>query len=367
MISFNKTKITEHTLDFLKTNLKHTDLSQHNNLELFEQNLRNFFECQFVIIFNDVNDAFYAAYNAINLDHFDKVILTPVTSRAAFNPLFHIKARPVFIDVEKTNIISHKLLEHNLEISNTRGKNVVIIDHYNGQVVDVESIDKNLNDPSTIIIENGTEALGACYLNGHKVGSCCFSHMTLMSFESSGPINCGGTVITTNIQELYDSLKSYRDQIFGIKEKEYISLSTTQYLSEIQAILGNHQLQELSKWQEKRKKLAKDYQKSFQKYSLPENEFLNENLIRYPYFLNTHKFKPKEIINKLLEKKIECKTNPLPLYYYPDISKMVGEIKEYFPIVEENFAKTLNLPFHEELNSSDINYIAKNLKDILAQ
>jgi dTDP-4-amino-4,6-dideoxygalactose transaminase len=93
----------------------------------------------------------------------------------------------------------------------------------------MDSIKSICDRAGAVVIEDAAHALGATYKNGQRVGSCCYSLMTVFSLHPVKTIAAGeGGIITTNDESVYRLLMRLRshginklDDQFIIKEQAY--------------------------------------------------------------------------------------------------------------------------------------------------
>ena len=104
----------------------------------------------------------------------------------------------------------------------------VIPVHFAGQSCDMESIQHIIQQKEDhyshkiYIIEDASHALGSSY-KGHKVGSCVYSDMTVMSFHPVKHITTGeGGVVLTNDEELFRGLRRFRSHGITNTPEEFI-------------------------------------------------------------------------------------------------------------------------------------------------
>lgn len=135
--------------------------------------------------------ALHLALQLVGVEAGDEVFCSTLTFVASANPIVYLKAKPVFIDSDRTswNMDPH-LLQEALEKRARCGKlpKAVIVVHLYGQTADLDPILKACNQYNIPLIEDAAESLGATY-KGRFSGT--FGRIGIYSFN-------GNKIITTS-------------------------------------------------------------------------------------------------------------------------------------------------------------------------
>ena len=143
----------------------------------------------------------------------------------------------------------------------------------------MESIKSVCDSARAVVVEDAAHALGATYKNGQRVGSCCYSLMTVFSLHPVKAIAAGeGGIVTTNDPEIYRKLlrlRSHginklddafceRSQAFSDNELNpwYYEMQELGYhyrFTDIQSALALSQLNKLPSFLTRRKDIASSY------------------------------------------------------------------------------------------------------------
>ena len=205
--------------------------------------------------------------------------------------------------------------------------------------------------------------------------------MTIFSFHPAKTITTGeGGAVTTNDPILYRLLKRFRNN--GIEREpsywteadqnggydgyyEVQEISNNFNFTELQGALGISQLQRLELFVEKRRELLKAYRSE-----LAEVPFLKMLTDRYDdqtaYHLcvvqiDFQKLKKtrKEFMEALKAKGVGTQVHYIPLYRHPALVRGSGEIKEYFPKMEQYYAQALTLPLYYDMTIEDVKRVSR--------
>lgn len=355
--------------------------------ELFENEVASYCGARFAVAFNSASSALLASFFAAKASARDRLLTTPNSFVASLAGACKDGATPVFIDIDrKTGNIDVEKLSYNMEPLSTRGKNIIVPVHFAGIPVDMERISSYIKDQETFVIEDAAHALGSCYKDGSKVGSCLFSQITVFSFHPAKTITTGeGGMCTTNNEELYRLLRYFRNNgierdahFFKEKERgpwvyEVMHLTGNYHMNEMQSALGRSQLARLAQFVEKRKKLLEHYRKRLSDKEgimllMPEAStqiawhiFVAQ--IDFPHF----KKERAHVMEELKTLSIGTQVHYIPLYRHPFFKDKAGDIKEYFPENEKYYSQALTLPLYFDLELKDVDYIVDSLLEILGR
>lgn len=224
------------------------------------------------------------------------------------------------------------------------------------------------------LIEDSAEALGSEY-RGKRCGS--FGDAAILSFYPNKQITTGegGFVLTNNkkIADLCQSMANQGRKIKGGKWLEHIILGYNYRLDELSCALGIAQLKRLSGILKKREKIARMYNKKLSNFSEVEIPYTNPGIERswFVYVIKLSKKysqKKRDRIVKEMEKKgIQCDIYFRPIHLQPFYKKLFGYKFGDFTICESISQRTIALPFYNNLKEKEINYIVRNLKEIISK
>ena len=228
-----------------------------------------------------------------------------------------------------------------------------------------------------IIIEDGCHSLGAKYKNS-KIGSCKYSDMCVFSFHPVKHITTGeGGMITTNSKKLYDKLKILRTHGITKDPKEYMNKSDGPWyyeqqflgynyrITDIQSALGISQLKKLAKFVERRREIARMYDKAFKNnryFDMPfEKEHAYSSYHLYPIKLKDgYKNKKKEIFSKMREKGLGVQVHFIPVYLQP-YYRSLGYKKGSCPLAEDFYQKEISIPIYPSMTNKEVEYVIETI------
>jgi perosamine synthetase len=150
--------------------------------------------------------AYQALYTVLNVGPADQLITTPLTPIVAVAAALARGARLILIDLDEADY--RQYLQ-----PRTRGRSILLISHYAGNPAPVDLIEQLLTSPDDILIEEASDALGATYRDGTRVGASRWSRITLFDLQTRTITGGNGALCTTQDQRLAEQLYQLRDRM----------------------------------------------------------------------------------------------------------------------------------------------------------
>lgn len=378
---YAKQSISEEDIQAVASSLKQEIITRGSKVEEFEETIATYCGAPYAVAFNSGSSALAAAYDAAQINSFDRIITSPNTFIATISEAWKRNAEPLFIDIDlNTGNIDLNLLALNVDYVSTRGRNIIVPIHFAGIPVNMKKLSMMIKDPDTVVIEDAAHAFGSSYEDGSKVGSCMWSDMTIFSFHPAKTITTGeGGMVLTKDEHYYHRLIQYRNN--GIKRENppttypgyyrVMEVSGNYNMTEMQAALGLSQFNRLNQFFKKRQELINQYHKELDKEK--HISFLNTkqdtkvcfHLCATKIDFTALKKERKNVMEALFSKGIGTQVHYIPLYSHPFFLKNKPNISPYFPKMEEYFSKALSLPLYYDLTIQDIKKISSDLRKVL--
>jgi len=338
------------------------------SVKRFEKEFAEYIGTKYALAVNSGTSALHLSLIAMGIKAGDYVITPPATFIATANAITYIGAKPIFVDIslETYNIDPQKIEE---VIRKYRNKvKAIIIVHLYGYPCEMDIIMEIAEKYNVKVLEDACQAHGAVY-RGKKAGS--FGDAGAFSFYPSKNMTvCGdGGMVTTNddkIAEIVESLRDVGRSKSNPSIHEYIGY--TARMNTINAAIGRIQLKYLEEWNEKRRKITKEYNKRLNGIGdliLPPKETTGIKPVYHLYVVRT---KYRDQLREYLEKKgIECGIHyPLPVHLQPPYKQM-GFKEGMFPNAEKWAREVLSLPIHPNLTEEEIEYVVSSVKEFFKE
>lgn len=327
--------------------------------------------------------ALHLACLAVGLKKGDWVIVPSITFLATANAIRFCGAEVLFCDVdEHSGLITQKELKRAISEARKANLNIkaVISVHLTGKPVDLAGLKEICNQEKLVLISDSCHALGGIY-NGHPIGSCVHEDLNTFSFHPVKAITSGeGGAITTNNEEYAYKMFSTRNHSIegrNARDKwwEYTihSLGYNYRMSDIQCALATSQLSKIDKFIAKRESLFEKYNSKLSELkpiltipSSPDKKIVDRvgwHLYSVSIDFNKLGVSRESFMKKLYDKKIKTQVHYIPVHSQPYYKKRYG--LRQLRGSNKYFNKTLSLPLHTKMQSSDVNYIVDQIRAII--
>lgn len=382
---YGKQDIDEHDISAICRVLRGDIITRGASVEAFECAVASWCGAGYAVAFNSGTAALAAACHAIDLCPYDRVILPANTFIATVAPVIHAKATPIFVDIDRnTGNLNLEQVEEVLETKSSRGRTLVMPVHFAGIAVDMQRLERLLNHPEMVVIEDAAHALGSLYPSSEKVGSCAYSAMTIFSFHPVKNITCGeGGMVLTNDEALFRRLCRFRNNGIERDSRYFVGDERGPWYYEVQEITGNYnltdihaalglsQMQRLPAFVSKRRELMMRYRELLK--DLPYVQLLSAAQDSYTAFhlavaqidFASLGITREALMLQLKERGIGTQVHYIPLYRHPYFIQQCGELSPYFPEMERYYSQTLSLPLYSKLRPDQLTYICETLESLL--
>ena len=279
----------------------------------FEEKIAKYTGAKYAIATTNGTSALHACLILAGVEQDDEVITQPLNFIASCNAISYCKAKPVFIDVDKTTMgLSPEalriFLEKNTKIINKKCINkktkkiikACVPMHSYGHPCRIDEIKKILKKYCIFLIEDAAESLGSFYKNIH---TGTFGKLGVISFNGNKIITAGGGgCILTNDKILAKKAKHITNTAkLPHKWDFYHDMIGYNYrMPNLNAALLLAQLENLDYFLKSKRKIAKKYQAFFK-----DTNFIFFKEPRYSksnYWLNVIILKNKVIRDQFLKK-----------------------------------------------------------------
>ena len=311
------------------------------------------------------SDALLLVLMALGADSGDEVITPPFTFVATAGSISRLKAKPVFVDIDRE---TYNLDVTHLEAAITRRTKAIMPVHLFGLPAEMEKITEIARAHGLPVIEDAAQSIGARYHDQHvgNIGACgCFSFFPSKNLGGAGD----GGMITTSDPELAERISVLRDH--GSRKKyHYDLLGMNSRLDSLQAAILLVKFKHLEAMSKARRRNADRYRQLFREAGLDKRIALpveprglhhvyNQFVIRVPQRDQLREYLrgcgiPTEIYY------------PSPLHLQPAFSDL-GYRAGDFPQSEEASQHVLALPVFPQMTEEQQKIVVDGIAQFFAE
>jgi len=360
--------IAEREIEAVVEVLKTSHLALGPKLKEFEDAIAAYAGVRYAVAVNSGTSALHLIIRALGIGPGDEVITTPFSFIASSNCILYEKGKPVFVDIDpKTLNIDPERIE---EAITPKTKAILAVDVF-GHPADWPRLEEIAEKHNLLLIEDSAEALGS-EINGRRCGS--FGKASVFAFYPNKQITTGeGGMVVTDDSELAALCRSMVDQGRGEDGEwlKHVRLGYNYRMDEMSAALGLAQLSRIEAIIAARARVADWYAEALKKIDGIEHLYVapNVKMSWFVYVVRLNEEFTREdrdrILQGLKERGVECRNYFAPIHLQPFYRELLGTKEGDFPITESVGARTIALPFYNNLTEREIDYVVENLADIL--
>jgi dTDP-4-amino-4,6-dideoxygalactose transaminase len=336
----------------LETILRSGSYVLGSELTQFETALASYLDVRHAIGVNSGTDSLLIALRALDIGPGDEVILPAKSFFATAEPVMHLGAKPVFVDIDP---VSYTLDPAAVSSKISARTKAIIAVHLYGLMADVKALSTLARKKRIPLVEDMAQAIGST-CEGKKAGS--WGEIACLSFyptKNLGACGDAGAVLTSN-GRLAERVRSLRNH--GAKVKyQHEEVAYNSRLDEIQAAILRLKLPHLEEWNQKRRQLAGQYTDALKGLPIILPQELPGRLHVY-HLYSIQSEKRDDLKSFLQEEGISTGLHyPIPLHLLPAL-KGLGHRAGDFPESEDLARRTLSLPLYPFMSSDDVLYVA---------
>lgn len=354
-------------------------ITQGPAVEGFEQAVAARCGARFAVAFSSGTAALHAACAAAGVGAGDEVVTTPITFVATANAVLYPGGRPVFSDIQPDtlNLDPEKMRE----AIGPKTKAILPV-HFGGLPCEMEPIAEAARARGLAVIEDACHALGAQWRTSQgrweRVGSCSHSDMTVFSFHPVKPITTGeGGMVLTNREPLRDRLRAFRHH--GIAKSngaddpepwrsEMRFLGYNGRISDFQCALGLSQLEKLDRFLDRRREIARRYERGLEGTGLLPQGFDPERF-RHAWHLYVVQLpfdRPAQdrlaLYRALRAAGIGVSVHYLPVHLHAYYRERLGYPPGSFPVAEAYYERALTLPLFPRMSEQEVERVLETVQ-----
>ena len=396
-IPFSPPDITDVEIEEVIAALKSGWITTGPKTKEFERQITEYCGSAKTVCLSAATTALEMTLRVLGIGKGDEVIVPAYTYTASCSVICHVGATPVMIDsqTDREEMDYSKMAEAITE----KTKAIIPVDiagilcDYD-KIFEVVEAKKDLFSPSNeiqeafnriIVVADSAHGFGAVQ-NGRKSGT--LADFTCFSFHAVKNLTTAeGGAVTWKSHEDIDDEKLYKDyQIYSLHGQTKDALEKTQKgsweydilipaykcnMTDIQAGIGLGQLKRYDSLLKRRHEIIEKYENAFKDTRVIVPKHTGEDHISsgHLYLARLEGIsleERNEIIIKMEERGISTNVHYKPLPLLTAYRNLGFDIKDY-PNAYHLFENEISLPIYSTLSDDEVDYIAKNLLEILKE
>jgi len=376
-IPFTKPTIDEATISAVTDVLRSGWITSGPKVLDFEKALGEYFGGATVRCFANGTATMKIALQVAGIGPDDEVITSPISWVATSNVILAVGAKPIFVDIDPQtrNIDLNKVAQ----AINQHTKAIMPV-YLAGLPIDIDALYALATQHGLRVIEDAAQALGSSW-NGARIGQRGKHDLVSFSFQANKNLTTieGGCLVFNAERfgadqvQLAEKLRLQGLVRSGPDGMEVDVLGGKDNLTDVNAVIGLHQLKQLDQFQQRRIELAKDYFLKIDQaglvhkdLGLPVADFEQSNWHMFQVILPLARLQRSrgDIMSALKEHGIGTGAH-YPIITNFNLYRKLGYSPESTPIAAEIGRSILTLPLFPTMSSHDIDRVVQALTQVL--
>ncbi len=256
-IPFTRPSFNQETIAAVGEVLRSGWVTSGPKLAEFESTLSDYFGGRPVRCFANGTSTMKIALQVLGIGEGDEVITTPISWIATSNVILSVGAKPVFVDIDP---ITRNIDLDKVSAALTPKTRAIMPVYLAGLPVDMDQLYALAKKHHLRVIEDAAQAFGSLW-KGQKIGS--FGDLVSFSFQANKNLSTveGGCLVfnTADEAKLGEKFRLQGLTRQGIDGMDVDVLGGKDNLTDVNAVIGLHQLKQLPEFQARRAALAHQY------------------------------------------------------------------------------------------------------------
>lgn len=362
-IHYTKPSITEKEIEYV------TDAARngwgercYKYINRFEELFKQHLGVKYAIATSSCTGALHMGLAALGVGPGDEVILADTNWIASAAPITYLGAKPVFVDIlPDTWCLNPQRVREAI----TPKTKAIIAVHLYGNLCEMNELMAIGEQYCIPVIEDAAEAIGSVY-RGKRAGS--IGKFGAFSFHGTKTVTTGeGGMFVTNDADLYEHVLtlSNHGRARGQTKQFWPDMVGFKYkISNIQAAIGCAQLERIDDLVAAKRQIFNNYQKQLADLPLtlnPEPEgTINGFWMPTMVVADGVSFDREDLLTAFRSDNIDGRVFFWPLSMLPMFDSKPENMVSY-----QLFDRAVNLPSYHDLTGSDIERIARHIREYL--
>lgn len=382
---YSRQNITEADLRAVSESMLDPLLTQGPKLAAFEAALAKTLDARHAVVCNSGTAALHLAYLALELGPKRGLLTSPVTFLATANAARMCAAPVEFADVDPaTGNATAATVAAALDATSSPIVAVAVV-HLAGRACDMPALRKLTSGRGLALVEDASHAPLASYADDQgdrfHVGACAHSDVAAFSFHPIKHIAMGeGGVVVTNDDTIAERAQLYRNHGMIRDPKEWAhapeadapwyyemhDIGWNYRASEMQCALGLSQLGRIDESIERRRAIARHYDRllaGMNHLMIPPRDDGHVWHL-YPVAIDFEAVGKTrgQVMKELAARGIGTQVHYIPVNRQPYYEKLSNG---HTPGADVYYQRTLSIPMYPALSDSDVETIARTIRDVL--
>jgi perosamine synthetase len=379
MIPLSSPDITDAEIDAVTAVLRTPNLSLGPELIAFEAALACYHSVPHAVAVSSGTAALHLALLTLGIGEGDEVIVPSFAFVAVANAVLHVRATPVFAEIDPVTL---NLDLANVERAITPRTRAILVVHTFGVPADMQALRAIADQHNLKLIEDACEAIGAEF-RGQRAGR--FGDLAVFGFYPNKQITTGeGGAVLANRDDHAARLRSLRNQgrvsqpLVGHGDSwksdpgwlDHTEFGFNYRLSDLACALGRAQLSRISEILALRRAVAERYQALLSELpglTLPPLTLPDRTISWFVYVVRLPESADRGRVQAALGSRgIVTGRYFAPIHLQPAWTSQPAAAKAFLPITESIARRTLALPFFNRIAAGQQQQVADTLRDTLS-
>ena len=340
----------------------------------FEKEFAEFVNTKYALACNSASSGLILAMEALGVKAGKKILTSPYTFISTATSAIHLGGEVSYIDIEKDSYnMDANLLEDKLK----KDKDIACIVpiHIAGNICNMKDILFLAKKHGVFVIEDAAHAFPAKTELGYAgtlgdAGVFSFYATKTITTGEGGMVCIKDDTIAKRITTMrsHGMDRSAWDRYTSEKASymyDIIDVGWKFNLPDILSAIGREQLKKANDFCEKRKEIAKEFNRTFSTYDcfkLPPN---GDGNAWHLYLLRINedmlKITRDEFIKKLQQEGLGISVHFIPHFEFTFIKNRYGISAKDFPESYQKFKETISLPFYPDMQPEDIEFVLEKV------